>query len=251
MKRTYSKQTFLFLSCLFLTGKLFSQEALVDSSNLQSAKNGIVSNFYLAIGQQSRLYNGMEYFPYDRSIKGNALFPLDAETWATGEVTYDGFAYKGVPMMYDIYKDKLVVLLYNHFTAYTLLEDRVHDFSFSGHRFVRVNADSLVNDRSGITTGFYDQLYNGNKVEVLAKRVKTIQNSTNISATLETYFLENHSYYMRKGNTYYKVSSQGSFLDVLKDKKAVIQKYMRDNNLKFRRDPEGVMATVASYYDKL
>ena len=88
-------------------------------------------------------------------------------------------------------------------------------------------------------------------MEVLAKRVKTIQNSTNISITLETYFLENHSYYVRKGNTYYKVSGQGSFLDVLKDKKAAVQKYMKDNNLKYRSDPEGVMAAVASYYDKL
>lgn len=251
MKKTYSKQAFLLLIGALLAGRLFGQEAQSDSVNLQNTKDGIVSNFYLAIGQQSRLYNGMEYFPYDRSIKGTALFPLNAETWATGEVTYDGLLYKGVPMMYDIYKDKLVVLLYNHFTAFTLLDDRVHDFSFSGHRFVRVNADSIANDKSGISTGFYDQLYNGNKVEVLAKRVKTIQNSTNISATLETYFLENHSYYVRKGNTYYKVGSQGSFLNVMKDKKAVIQKYMKDNNLRFRSDPEGVMAAVASYYDKL
>ena len=251
MKKTFSKQALLLFLCAFFAGKLFAQEVQSDSANLQSVKVRTISNFYLAIGQQSRLFNGMEYFPYDRHIKGTALFPLDAETWATGEVTYDGLIYKGVPMMYDIYKDKLIALLYNHFTAYTLLDDRVKDFSFSGHRFVRVKADSLVNDKSGISTGFYDQLYGGSKVEVLAKRVKTIQNSTNISASLETYFLENHSYYMRKGNAYYKVSGQGSFLDVMKDKKAVVQKYMKDNNLRFRSDPEGVMATVASYYDKL
>ena len=249
MKRYLLKlSTLCFLSVL-TAGKLFGQAAPVDSSAVQSTLQQTTANFYIAIGQQSRLYSGHEYLPYERTIKGNALYPLDAETWASGEVTYDGLLYKGVPMMYDIYKDALVVLLYNHFSMYTLLNERVHDFTFSGHHFVRVVADSLTNDKSGISTGFYDQLYGG-KVEVLAKRIKTIQNSTNIAISLETYFIAKTEYYVRKGNTYYSVSGQGSFLNVLKDKKPLLQKYIKDNNIQFRQDPEGAMASLAAYYDQ-
>lgn len=250
MKKYLIKISTLCFLSVITAGKLFGQAASSDSSVVQSALQQTTANFYIAIGQQSRLYSGHEYLPYERTIKGNALYPLDAETWASGEVNYDGILYKGVPMMYDIYKDAVVVLLYNHFSMYTLLDERVHDFTFSGRHFVRVNADSLTNDNSGISTGFYEQLYGG-KTEVLAKRIKTIQNSTNIAISLETYFIAKNEYYVRKGNIYYKVSgSQGSFLNVLKDKRPLLQKYIKDNNIQFRQDPEGAMASLAAYYDQ-
>ncbi|HZX57476.1 MAG TPA: hypothetical protein VFE54_02080 [Mucilaginibacter sp.] len=249
MKKYLLKLCVLCFLSVITAGKLFGQAAPADSSVVQNATAQTIANFYISIGQQSRLYSGHEYLPYERTIKGNALYPLDAETWASGEVNYDGVLYKGVPMMYDIYKDVLVVLLYNHFSMYTLLNERVHDFTFSGHHFVRVVADSLVNDKSGISTGFYNQLYGG-KVEVLAKRIKTIQNSTNIAISLETYFIAKTVYYVRKGNTYYEVSGQSSFLNVLKDKKPLLQKYIKDNNIKFRQDPESAMASLAAYYDQ-
>jgi hypothetical protein len=228
----------------------FGQTAQNDSAYLQTTLNQTITSFNKLIGQQSRLYSGHEYQVYDRSIKGNALFPLDAETWELGSVNYDGIIYKDVPMMYDIYKDVVVVLLYNKFSRYSLLNERVHDFTLSDHHFVRVEADSLNNNNSGITTGFYDQLYGG-RIEVLAKRTKTIQNSTNVTASLETYFIEKNEYYIRKGNTYYSVSSQSSFLKVLKDKKNILQQYIRENQIKFRNDPENAMSKIASYYDHL
>ncbi|HWD90137.1 MAG TPA: hypothetical protein VG367_18545 [Mucilaginibacter sp.] len=248
MKRSIRKLSIIcFLGSIGM-GNAFGQSAQTDTA--QHAMSNVIANFYLNIGQQSRLYEGHEYIGYDPHIKGNALFPLDAQTWSLGEVTYDGFEYKNVPMMYDIYKDVLVALLYNHFSAYTLLTERVSNFSFSGHRFVRVNADGLVNDKSGITTGFYDQLYGG-RTEVLAKRVKTIQNSTNQTLALETYFIEANDYYVKKGGVYYKVSGQGAFLNVLKDKKPELQKYMKDNGFKFRTNPELAMARLAAYYDQI
>jgi hypothetical protein len=251
MKKYIYKQGILCFLSVITVSKLFGQTTTQsDSSALQNTLHQTTANFYIAIGQQSRLYSGHEYLPYDRTIKGTALYPFEADTWASGEVNYDGITYNSVPMMYDVYKDVVVVLLYNHFSMYTLLNERVHDFTFSGHHFVRVNADSLVKDNSGISMGFYDQLYGG-KTEVLAKRIKTIQNSTNIAVSLETYFIAKSEYYFRKGDTYYKVSSQGSFLNVLKDKKAALQKYIKDNNINFRQDPEVAMASLAAYYDQI
>ncbi|MGZ3750070.1 MAG: hypothetical protein ACXVB0_12605 [Mucilaginibacter sp.] len=249
MKRCILKISLLCLLSTIFIGRSFGQSALSDSTYLQSATTQTVAYFDKSIGQQSRLYNGHEYLPYDLHIKGTALFPLDVDSWESGEVNYDGAYYKNVPMKYDIYKDVVVVLLYNKFSMFTLLSERVHDFTLAGHHFVRVEADS-VNNNSDVITGFYDQLYGG-KVEVLARRTKTIQNSSTTTATLETYFVADQEYYLRKGRTYYKVSSQSSFLNVLKDKKSALQQYIRENNIKFRRDPEGAMAKIASYYDHL
>ncbi|MBS1526321.1 MAG: hypothetical protein JST19_11770 [Bacteroidetes bacterium] len=243
------KQTFIVLAFAIIFSKSSAQEAQSDSAFLQNALSQTVDNFNTAMGEQARLYNGHEYLPYDRSIQGNALYPPAAKSLETGEITYDGFVYKKVPMMYDIYKDAVVVLLYNKFSMFSLLSERVSDFTLLGHHFVRVDADTLKDDKSGMTTGFYDQLYGG-KTEVLAKRTKTIQNSTNSAIILETYFIEKNEYYVRKGKTYYKVGGKGSFLNVLKDKKALLQRYMKDQQIDYRANPELAMAQLAAYYDQ-
>jgi hypothetical protein len=237
------------LSTCFI-GKSFGQAAPGDSSYLHATVNQSVVNFYKAIGQESRLYNGHEYNPYDPRIKGTALFPYDTQSWELGEVNYDGIIYKNVPIKYDIYKDVVVVLLYNKFSMFTLLSHRVHDFTFANHHFIRLNADSLVNDKSGISNGFYDELYGGKIVSMLAKRIKTIQNSTNLD-TPELTFASHDDYYLRKGNSYFKVSSQSSILNVLKDKKNVLQQYIRQNNIRFKDNREDAMARIVAYYDHL
>ena len=250
MKRITFQLSLLMLINALWAGNAFAQQAQADSTNLQSSIDHTVSNFYFTIGQESRLYNGQEYHGYDQIIKGNALFPLNAQTWSQGEVTYDGIHYKNVPLIYDIFKDVVVVLLYNHFSTYSLIAERVHDFDLMGHHFIRLNVDSIPNDKAGLVTGFYDQVYGG-KTQVVARWTKSIQHSSSQVNILETYFTDSHDYYLRKGNTWYKVNSQGAFLNVLKDKKPALQKYLRDNNVRFKDNPEVAMAMLAGYYDKL
>lgn len=252
MKKPILKISILcFLSMTFI-GKSFGQAVPNDSSYVQAAVAKNITNFYKAIGQESRLYNGHEYLPYDPHIRGNALFPYTVQSWEYGEVNYDGIVYQNVPLMYDINKDIVVVLLYNKFSMFALTSNRVHDFSFANHHFVRIDADTLEKNDAGITTGFYDQLYDG-KIEILAKRTKSLQGTTNNANSVpETYFLSKDEYYLKKGNTYYNLSlSQGSILKLLKDKKSEIQQYLKSNKIRFKDDREGNMARIGAYYDHL
>jgi hypothetical protein len=245
MKKHVLRISILCFSNAFFTGTSFAQTAGSDSLDLKIAS----ANFYTAIGQGSRLYNGHEYQSYDPQIKNNALFPYDAKTWTIGQVDYDGVTYQGVPMMYDINKDALVVQLFNHFSMFTLLSERVHDFSFSGHHFIRINADQVQDDKADLANGFYDQLYAG-KIEILAKRKKTLQNSIN-ATTVETFFSETNDYYLKKGLMYYKIGSKGSILKLLKDKKNELQKYLKQNGIRYSDNPEFAMVKIASYYDEI
>lgn len=238
-----------FLSPLFI-GKSFGQTAPGDSAVLQNSITQITSKFYKAIGEQSRLYNGHEYLPYDPQFKSNALFPYDEKSWEPGEVTYDGIVYKNVPMMYDVYKDMVVVLLYNKFSMFNLVSNRVHNFSFSNHYFIRIDADQINNEQAGLTTGFYDLLYEG-KTWILAKRKKTIQNSANAIAGNETSFIESDAYYLKKGNVYYKIGSKGSVLKIFKDKKRELQQYLKQKAINYSQNTEDAMIKMASYYDHL
>ena len=230
------------------TKNLFAQQAQTDSSSQQNALNNAITFFHASIGEQSRLYNGPEYYFYDPVIKGNAYF-LDVNSFSQGSVYYDGAYYTNVPMLYDLYSDQVAVLLYNHFSKFSLLKERVKSFDLLDHHFVNINADTLINNTL-IKSGFYDQLYNG-KVEILAKRTKSIQTNSGGTAGTESYFSPSKDFFLRKNNIYHSFSSQGSLLDLLKDRKKELQQYIKANQIKYRANPEEAMVKIASYYDHL
>ena len=219
-----------------------------DSSSQQNALNNTLNYYYTSIGKQSPLYNGAEYYFYDPQIKGNAYFS-EVNAFTPGSVYYDGTLYSGVPMLYDLYLDKVVVLLYNNFSKFTLVDPKVQRFDFLEHHFINISADSL-GENSIIKTGFYDELYKG-KSQVLARREKNIQTTMGGLNGPESYFNPVKSYFVRKKNIYYPVSGKGSLIDVFKDRKKELQQYIRASQINFRKNPEEAMVKIASYYDHL
>jgi len=233
--------------CLIVSKNSFSQEAKIDSSSQQGALNSTLSLFYASVGKQSSLYNGTEYTYYDPIITGNAYFS-DVKAFSPGSINYNGVTFNQVPMLYDVYSDQVIVLLYNHFTKIALVKDKVASFDYLDHHFINIVADTLASNTI-LLSGYYDELYNG-KSQVLAKREKNIQ-TTSGQTSIESYFNPVKSYYLRKNNVYYSISSKGSMLDVLKDKKKQLQQYIRASQINFRKDPEEAMVKIASYYDQI
>ncbi|HWZ02543.1 MAG TPA: hypothetical protein VNX40_02970 [Mucilaginibacter sp.] len=233
--------------CLIVSKNSFSQDAKTDSSSQQGALNSTLSLFNASIGKQSALYNGTEYTFYDPIVTGNAYFS-DMKAFTPGSVNYNGITFRQVPMLYDIYSDQLVVLLYNNFTKFVLVKEKVKSFDYLDHHFINIDADSLANNTI-IQSGYYDELYN-DKLQVLVKRKKDVQ-TTSSQTTMEQYYNPVKSYYLRKNNVYYIISSKGSMLDILKDKKKQLQQYIRTSQINFRKDPEEAMVKIASYYDQL
>jgi hypothetical protein len=223
-------------------------QTIPGDSTQKEAFNNAVTLFNASIGEESGLYNGPEYYFYDPTIKGNAYF-MDINAFTPGSVYYDRAIYKNVPMLYDLYSDQVAVLLYNHFSKFSLLKERVKSFDFLDHHFVNINADT-VNGKSDIKSGFYDELYLG-KSEVLVKRSKSIQTNTGGTLGAERYFSPSKDFYFRRNNVYYSISGQGSLLNVLKDKKKELQQYIKANQIKFRSNPEEAMVKIATYYDHL
>lgn len=234
-----------FISMAF--GKTLKGQSLVaDTSSQQQKINSLIQSYTTAIGENSRLYNGPEYEQYDPAIKGNAYYD-DVNTWKIGSVNYGDVTYTNVPMMYDIYKDCVVALLYNKTSRYTLLNDKLHYFNLAGNHFVYINVDSLKNP--GIRNGIYNQLYKG-KTVVLEKRSKTIQIGT--TGNLESYFTAaKKEIYLKKGAEYYNINSVSSILKALQDKKKQVQLFISDNRINYKADPEQALVKIAAYYDQL
>jgi len=247
MFKTYVLSLFLCAFVMPFSQRVFAQ-AQKDSTNNKALFTGIEDKFYEDIGPQSRLFNGIDYEFYDPSIKGNAYF-LDNANWNNGNIVYDGFRYKNVPMLYDIYADQLIIEAYHSALRIQLIKDRVQNFDLLGHHVVYIQQDA--SNTTSPKTGFYDELYGG-KIHVLAQRSKSIQHTNGFNGSIDSYFSPTVDYYLYKNGNYYPVNSQGSFLKVLKDKKSAVQEYLRSNGLKFKKQKkEEAMAKAAAYYDQI
>lgn len=232
---------------LFFMSSSYAQKVSADSTVSSYVESYVVSNYNKGIGQQSRLYNGIEYVPYSPLIKNNANFH-DLKEMVTGAVMFDGYTFNNVPMLYDLNKDLLVVQLYNKISQYILASDRVSTFDLDGHHFVYISADT-VNNKS-FASGFYDQFYAG-KTEAIARYSKSIQNLAT-GNDIETYFTPaKKQFYIKRGVDYEPVNSEGDILKLLKDHKKELQQYIKSNNLKFKTAPEQAIAGITSYYDHL
>jgi len=248
MLKSLPKYLLLFLLACGIKSRALAQTA-PDSLNTKptSVYANIEQDFNKKLGPQSRLYNGMQYDQYDPHIKGNAYFD-DVDSLHNGSVFYDGFLFTNVKMLYDIYKDVAVIVLYNNFMRISLISEKVSYFNLLDQHFIYVKNDPT--NSNSLKTGFYGELYGG-RIQVLSKKTKSIQNSTDYTGNIIPYFSPAKDYYLFKNGKYYTVNSQGAFLDVLADRKKEVKQFMKSNNIKFKKSPEQAMAAIAAYYDHL
>jgi hypothetical protein len=243
----------LIICCLgLITSEGSYGQSGADSSNLrQKELNNAEKVFSKAIGQQSGLYNGPKYLFYNPLlIRGSAYF--EENTSSYGNVNYNGAEYEGVQLIYDLHKDELIALLYDNASNFYLLKDYVKNFDLLGHHFININTDTLSNN-STIKSGYYDELYRG-RTQILARITKKVEVNMSSTGTMEafsSFTLQSEDFFVRKNNIYYSIASEGALLRVLKDRNQQLQRYIKTNKIKFRKDPAGAMATIAAFYDSL
>jgi hypothetical protein len=214
-----------------------------DSVQYQIPVNNAVNNYKKTIVLQSGLYNGPEYVFYNRQKKDN-VFYQDQSFWVNSTLVYDGATYTNVPLVYDLYKDEVVALLYSKTSNYVLISEKITGFTFVDHHFIYRSVEPGT--AGSFKSGIYDQLYNG-KTEVLIRRTKNLVTLPN----QDKLYPETENIFIKKAGKYYEADSKGSLLNVLKDKKKELRKYIKDNNLDFKENKDQAIARVVIYYDTL
>jgi len=238
------------VSLLFSEG-LRAQTAADTGKSEQMAIANAKAVFDNAVGEQSALYNGPAYFFYNPTVLHGTPYFLQ-KTTSTGNVFYDGVEYKGIQLLYDLYKDELVTPLYDNTSYIALIKSAVQNFDLPGHHFININADTLTNN-TVIPSGYYDELYHG-RLQVLERTtisVKQVNSSTGTMEAFSTFAQPVQSFFIRKNNVYYSIGSEGSLLDVLKDQKKQVKNFIKTIKIKFRKDPGAAMAAIAAFYDRL
>jgi hypothetical protein len=229
---------------LFPALQIIAQSSTEDSTSFSKARNNATALYYQSSGDQSRLYNGTYYAGYPFVFaEGNPFFLTDKEQ--QGSVVYDNILYQDINLLYDELTGVLIMQDENH--RIQLLNDRISGFTILNYRFTHIINDNHDNSPA---TGFYNILYEGS-LGILKKEIKTIREISTYSEGKMRMIDMKTNYYIRKNNDYFIIKDKKDLLNFFGERKKEIQHFIKAGKLNFKKDPDILLAKVASYYDQL
>jgi len=233
----------LFLIVFFEVPALAQYGPKEDSVFQRRISDSVIKMYYNTVGENMQLYNGSEYAGSFSNSIGHPYF--ESDRLQKGTILYDAVLYHDIPLSYDLVRDELIISNYTRNFNLKLVTEKVIYFSFLNHVFVKIEPDSLVG--SSLASGFYELLYN-DKLMILAKRVKRLQAG---AAEDKPKFIQYDHYFVRENNTLKEIESERELLELFKDQKAEVKKYLHKNNLRFKKDPGNTIVKAAEYYTQL
>ncbi|WP_353722134.1 hypothetical protein [Dyadobacter sp. 676] len=235
--------TALFLYALF-PGKSNAQGSLAEASSAREVAAYPVSLYKNATSVSQNLYNGRQYYVYDARMEEHQFF--HQRRWLNGTVLYDGQQFDSIPMLYDIFRDEVVI---RHFNGdHVLLQTvKVDSFIIDNHHFARLEAGKDINPQ--MRTGFYDIIYGG-KSRTLVRRTKSRQEKI-VEKKVIAYYPEKNFFYVFKDGRYHPVHTKKSALELFPDRKRELRRVLRENKIKFRKNREMAIAKMVETYDQL
>ncbi|MBV9989187.1 MAG: hypothetical protein JO301_16025, partial [Chitinophagaceae bacterium] len=168
-----------------------------------------------------------------------------------GSVTYQGTSYENIPLLYDFAKDALITRDFTGELSMELLKEKISRFSLGQHEFVKIEPDS----GSSMRPGFYELLYSG-PASVLVKRTNQVVRVTQREdepgkLSADRQFAEYDDYYVLKNGQYIPVRGEADLLNVLKDHRAELRKFLARRPKSYRKDPAAAIVAAVSYYEQL
>ena len=224
----------------FLTSaNLFAQD--ITNNTYPTGSEDLYSEYTKAIGKSGRLYNGSEY-SFDDFQYGEHPF-LGRKIFLPNRLVYDGFTYESVEIMYDVYRDQLVLAHSDengNFARIALYSEKVVGFTLGERQFVRLQETENIPE-SGI--GFYELLYNEHLV-VLAKRKKKLRPA---GENYSYEFYGSDQFYLQKDGIYYSLKSKKDIYRVFVEDKKSLKAYARQTGIN-RVDLENFIVSLTEYY---
>lgn len=222
--------------------KLRAQDTVI----LKTPPSPAIDFYRNYIGENSHLYNGSEYIPEDSRIRGHACFLSDS--LIEGLINYDDILYRGVKFTYDIVRDELIINRYNENYRIKLVNEKIAYFRLLNHFFVRIVQDSI--NKPIINTGFYECVYNGG-ISFFEKHIKKKEEKISTYQEAQEWYEEHDFYFIKKEKHYYPIHNKTDLVNILKEHKKEIQKFIRKNKIRFKEDPETAILKAVKYYEQI
>ncbi|MGL6268150.1 MAG: hypothetical protein ACRC2O_09485 [Chitinophagaceae bacterium] len=229
-----------FMSMEFGIGQIMPE----DSLSVSSAKNYTIQYFLQSMKESSPVYQGHEFIPYNKNIKGSPFF-LHSEP-LSGILEFNGIAYPEIVFAYDMVSDKVVIKNYSNEYMMIAPTEKIRRFDLGDHSFFRPEAD--IKFRGLEDTGFYEIL-NPGKTMVVAKKSKIVQY---IQGEDNLYLFRSYNiFYVYDQEIFREINSQKELLSLFKTREGEVRKFILAQNLNFKKDKENTIVEATKFYDQL
>lgn len=238
----------MFLLFIFFSPfRLLAQPNIVADSIWQQkqVKNAISYARHQLSGANSPVYQGYEYVPYVLPVSGTPFYL--SNDWQKGNVQLDGSWYFDLNLLYDIYKDQLVLQSPDKMYRIALPLDKVSDFTLGDHKFTRILHDNSAR-KANPATGYYEILF-ADTDSLLVHRSKIVNVPT--QPGMSRNYQPVDRYFIQKDGEYFEVSTKKSVLRTLNDKRSALKKFIRQNDINYRHGKEDAIIEMLRYYDQL
>ena len=220
----------------------FPQSSTIQDTSIANQFEEAIFSTQQNQGISSPLYNGIIHTGYAKTIAGIGYYY--SADWLRGTVYFENAIYQQVPIKYDLVADQLIVKRPDGF-GINLFSPRVSWFMINDSKFIYVDGKSF---NGSLSPGFYQQMQEG-KVQLLYKRSKKINEK--ITNRVEQQFVDVVRFYIIQGAAVHEVKNLSSVLTVLNDRRKELKDFLKENKLKYKKDPEMVLDKMVAYYNQL
>ncbi len=219
-------------------------------SNAQHALKGLSLSVHPAqwfdqqLGKdKSELYAGV-YEPLIRASAENHPYFINAN-WYPSSIGYRDQSFEKIELLYDVFRDLIIMHHHNSdFAPFPVLlhQDQVQWFTVREHLFV-----NYLDPAPRRPSGFYDQIFSGEKVVFLAKRVKIDRVDDG-----QIEIIAKDRYLIALEGDFQGVASGKALLKLMKPYKAALKPYIRKYKIrKFKAMDYQVLQALGKFCDHL
>jgi hypothetical protein len=196
------------------------------------------------MGQIDNLIQGRIYEAAYDGVKGSQYL---SENWQEGQIELLGHSYTGLPLLYDIFQDELV-LSYRQAASLDyvqLIKGYITRFLLGQRLFINIEYSAYRDLR--LEPGFYELLVD-DSASLLIKRRMDIQPENAVS----TFVRRDERYLVFNGQAF-RISRKGIFFKAIGDTyKKQVQRFMKKNNIRLnKRATDAEWLVVIEYLNGL
>ena len=229
---------------LFYFGFIFPGSAQQNLKDQLTSEKDVERWFENTINPQySFIINGPEYHTSFKGLKSHPFYKT-AEC-EISFVVYNANNYRNVNILYDTYKDILILrcILPTGFVFIELDEKYVEQFDLHNHHFKKFDTGIAA----GIGT-YFDVLFEAKQFSIVVKRHKIQRIDTGTKD-----YLEDDVYYILNAGRWQWITGKRSFENIFKEKhhKDKLDQFLTTNRINVRAKNEADLARTGEFCYKL
>ena len=246
MKRGYCPR-FCYSSLTIILLLIFLKGNTQEIVNVENDLTRIIEYAEQYLGADDELVNGKIFYQKNLNAEGHPFYLSDE--WLTSDIIINGKEHADQRLKYDIENDEVVAIIrQKKGSTYSIVlnKDYLDKFSLNNHLFINNKYLNI----EGAKKSFLEQVYKGN-ISFYSAYNKMFIKQYNNKTPYGKYSKTTAMHFLVDENGTHKIGSKKVLLNHFEANKKAINKYIKDNKIKFNKASADEFNLLIEYCDDL